>query len=73
MFPPEFNAVILWFVRWSLVILAIFYTLFSVMVIRQIHIMRQTLITSLSPFLGLLGYLHLALAIFVLIVFLFVL
>ena len=72
-FPSEFNTVVLWFIRWALIILAIFYVMFGVMVVKQIRIMRQTLITSFSPILRLLGYAHLLLAILVLLVFLFVL
>jgi len=71
--PPELSLVMEWFVKWALTILAIFYVMFAIMVVRQVTIMRQTLITSFSPILGILGLLHLALAVFVLIVFLFVL
>ncbi len=42
---------------------AIFYLIFAVVVIRQIAVMKKTLITSFSPVIQSLGYLHLALAV----------
>lgn len=67
--PIEIAQLLEFFMRWALLILVFFYVLFSVMVIRQITIMRQTLITSLSPILSFLGLAHLALALGVLVLF----
>lgn len=44
----------------------IIYIVFAVVVIRQIATMRKTLVTSFSPVIRLLGYLHLALSLAVL-------
>jgi hypothetical protein len=49
---------------------AIFYIIFSVVVIRQIAIMKKTVKTSFSPVVQLLGYIHLFLALSVLLLFL---
>ena len=70
---PEINAFLIWFIKWSLIILAIFYLAFSGVMIRQIQIMRQTLITSFSPVLKILGLLHFVLALLVLLAFFLIL
>lgn len=49
----------------------IMYVIFSFIASRQIHIMKNTLTTSFSGLVQILGYLHLAIAIFVLIIFAF--
>lgn len=67
--PLEITQLLEFFIRWALLILAFFYVLFAVMVIRQIAIMRQTLVTSFSPILTLLGLIHLAVALGVLFLF----
>jgi hypothetical protein len=53
------------FFKLLFVILAFLYVLFSFVVIRQIEVMRMTLITSFSPLVRLLGFLHLAAAVVV--------
>lgn len=55
------------------VIAAILYVLFSFVVVRQIELMRKTVVTSLSAFLQLIGYIHLVFSILVVIIFLLVL
>jgi hypothetical protein len=52
---------------------ALLYVLFAFIVIRQVHIMRKTLITEFSPFFTLLAYGHFALALMVLLLYLFIL
>lgn len=48
---------------------AALYVIFSFVVVRQISLMRQTVVTSLSAFLQLIGYLHLLFAIIVVVIF----
>jgi hypothetical protein len=67
--PPEVNQFLLTFIKWCLIILMIFYVAFAGVVIRQIQIMRQTLVTTFSPTLKILGFVHFALAFLVLLVF----
>jgi membrane-anchored glycerophosphoryl diester phosphodiesterase (GDPDase) len=52
---------------------ALLYVVFSFVVVRQISLMRQTVITSLSTFLRVIGYLHLILSIAVVAIFFIVL
>lgn len=59
--------------KFFLIALMILYVLFSVVVIRQIAIMRQTLITTFSPTIRLFGYLHLLFAVMVLLLFIIIL
>ncbi|MBU0979010.1 MAG: DUF5657 family protein [Patescibacteria group bacterium] len=66
---PEVSVFLLWFIKWCLIVLAIFYVAFSGVVIRQIQIMRQTLVTSFSPVLKILGFAHFGFALFVLLIF----
>ncbi len=44
----------------------ILYIVFAIVVIRQIHVMEKTVITTFSPVLEILGYIHLVLSILVL-------
>jgi len=44
----------------------IMYLIFSLVVVRQIALMKKTLMTPLSPLVTLLGYIHLALSVFAL-------
>jgi len=71
--PPEIHGFLLLFIKWCLIVLAIFYLAFSGVMIRQIQIMRQTLITSFSPVLKMLGLVHMAFSLFVLFIFLSIL
>ncbi len=52
---------------------AIIYIIFAFVVIRQIAVMKKTLITTFSPVISLLGYLHLGLAIGLLILYIWIL
>ncbi|NCN24184.1 MAG: hypothetical protein COU65_02630 [Candidatus Pacebacteria bacterium CG10_big_fil_rev_8_21_14_0_10_42_12] len=63
---PTFLAVL----KFLLIIAAGLYSIFAVVVVRQIAVMKDTLLTSFSPVLLTLGFLHLGLAISVLLFFL---
>jgi hypothetical protein len=54
-------------------ILALIYLAFAVIVIRQIKLMKSTLITTLTPTLISVGYIHLVVSIAILILFFFLL
>lgn len=66
---PELQIVYLWIVKFFLISGAILYFLFSLLVIRQISLMKQTLETPLNAPITLVGWLHLLLALFVLLIF----
>lgn len=51
----------------------VFYIIFAVIVIRQVQIMKNTLITPVSPLILLLSILHLILAIAILFLFIIIL
>jgi uncharacterized protein DUF5657 len=51
----------------------IFYVILSVIIIRQINIMRKTLITPFSPVIEMLGFVHLIISVLVLTFFIVVL
>jgi hypothetical protein len=51
----------------------IFYIILSVIIIRQINIMRKTLITPFSPVIEMLGFVHLIISVLVLTFFVIVL
>lgn len=55
------------------ILAAFLYVLFSIVVVRQISIMRSTLITHVSSILTLLGYVHLLMSIIVLFLFIIIL
>lgn len=55
------------------VVAAIIYVLFTLIVMRQISLMKKTLITPVSPVIGLLGFVHFCLAVGVLVFYIVVL
>ena len=59
------SALVISFFKLLFVILGFLYLVFAFVVTRQIKIMRTTLITSFSPAVRLIGFVHLAVAIFV--------
>lgn len=63
--PGDFNDLLLLFVKIMFLVGSGLYVGFGIIVIRQIRIMRQTLITPFSGTLRVLGYTHLALTIIV--------
>lgn len=64
--PVALSSALLIALKMMFILAGLLYLAFSVVVIRQIHIMQTTLITSLSPSLRILGYVHLVAAIAVL-------
>lgn len=63
------SSFILTLFKFLFIISAILYVIFSFVVVRQIALMKQTVVTALSPVLQIIGYLHLLLAIGVVIIF----
>lgn len=61
--------VLLWAVKLLLIVAGILYLIFGFIVTRQITVMRNTLITSFSPLLNLLGLVHLGVGAVVLLFF----
>lgn len=66
----EFNVALLGLVKLLLIVGGILYLFFSVIIIRQITVMRKTLITTLEPEISVLGWLHLGLTVGLLVYFL---
>ena len=64
--PDNVNQLILNLFQDFFIIGGIFYIIFAVVVIRQIIVMKKTLITSFNPVILTLGYIHLGLAVAVL-------
>jgi hypothetical protein len=69
MVPIDTQVLVLLLVKLLLLIGALVYLIFSFIIIRQIHIMRSTLITPFSSIILIAGYIHLAFAIGVLVLF----
>ena len=69
LFPSDITTAAILFTKILFIIGALLYVVFAVLVTRQIHIMRNTVMTGFSPVVQALGYLHLALAIMVLLLF----
>ena len=67
------SPILLMFFKFFLIALMIIYVIFSIVVIRQIAIMRQTVITPFSPTIRLFGYMHLLFAVMVLLLFIIIL
>ncbi len=70
LFPMDAFLILLFFVKVLFIIGAILYVFFSFIVVRQIQVMRNSVITPFSGFIQLLGILHLLFAFGVLILFL---
>jgi hypothetical protein len=67
----ELSIALLAFVKLLFIIGGVLYFLFAFIVIRQIAVMRKTLITALEPEISALGWIHLALTIGLLLYFIF--
>ncbi|MDA1079481.1 MAG: hypothetical protein O2840_02210 [bacterium] len=63
------SSLILIVFKFFFVVAAVLYSLFAVVVIRQIIIMKNTLLTSFSPFMLVAGYAHLLFSLFVVLLF----
>jgi membrane-anchored glycerophosphoryl diester phosphodiesterase (GDPDase) len=72
-FPDSALAVFYLFLKVIFVLAAILYIIFSFVVVRQIHLMRSTIITPFSAVIQIVGYLHLLLAFSVLFLFIAIL
>ncbi len=67
---PEFVSDLFFnFLKVLFILVGILYTVFAIVVIRQIHTMQRTLVTSLSGSLKVVGYVHVGLAILAVIFF----
>lgn len=61
---------LMWFIiRSSLVILSLLYFIFSLIVVRQINLMTDTLITEVAPFLRAFAIIHAGVALGIIILF----
>lgn len=67
--PAELAGLFLSFIKVLFIIAGVLYLVFSVIVIRQIYTMQKSLVTSFSKQLTFLGFVHLGLAILVLLFF----
>ncbi len=71
--PLFFSGILLTVFKILFILSAFLYVFFAGIVIRQIHLMKETVHTPFSPYVLLLGYAHFALAIWVVIFFIGVL
>jgi len=67
------SGIVLDLFKYAILIGAFLYVIFAFIVTRQISLMKNTLITSFSPVLTLVGWLHLLISIMVFIIFLLIL
>lgn len=70
---PSLEVTILWIVKALFLAGAFLYLIFSLLVTRQIDLMKKTLITSMSGTITLFGWLHLLIALLVFIFFIILL
>jgi hypothetical protein len=69
-FNPVISIETVWFiVRCAIIVLAGLYFIFSLIVVRQINLMTETLITEVAPFLRAFGILHCGVALGIIILF----
>lgn len=61
--PAFFSGILLSLFKLLFILSALLYVFFAGIVIRQIHLMKETVHTPFSPYVLLLGYAHFALAI----------
>lgn len=66
----EFSFALLKAFKWAFIIGAGFYVIFAFVVLRQISVMKKTLITPFSPKIATLGYFHMAFAVGMFLIFL---
>lgn len=71
--PLDLQLMILLFVKVLFIIGAVLYLVFAFVVVRQIHLMRSTVITPFSNVIQLLGIIHLIFAFAVLFLFIILL
>ncbi|NCN83087.1 MAG: hypothetical protein GW947_03920 [Candidatus Pacebacteria bacterium] len=63
------GSILLTVFKFFFIVSAALYCMFAIVVVRQVVIMKNTLLTTFSPILQIVGYAHLALAVFVLLLF----
>ncbi|MFA5932629.1 MAG: DUF5657 family protein [Microgenomates group bacterium] len=69
-FNPAVSMETIWFiVRGALVILSLLYFVFSLIVIRQVNLMTDTLITEVAPYLRAFAIIHAGVALGIIILF----
>lgn len=66
----DVESALLGFIKLLFILAGILYVVFSLIVVRQVHIMKNTLITSFSSVILVFGYIHLVIALAVLLFFL---
>lgn len=69
--PGNLEGIFWNFLHLMFVIAGFLYVIFSIIIIRQIYTMQRSLVTSFSKVLRSLSYLHLALAVIILLYFIF--
>lgn len=60
---PVDPEVVLFFLKWTILIILSFYAIFSLIIVRQVDLMSKTLITSVTPFVRAFVVLHAGFAI----------
>lgn len=60
--PSQIGILVLVF-KGFFVVAALLYLIFATLVVRQINVMRTTLITSFAPFIKTLGFIHFGIAV----------
>lgn len=71
--PIEVNTFLFLGVKGLFIIGALLYLAFAFVVTRQIHVMRSTVVTPFSPVVQILGFVHLIMALLVLLIFIVIL
>lgn len=69
MIPTDFSQLFFNFLQVMFIVAGVLYNIFAVVVIRQISSMQKSLMTSISSYLRLLGYIHLIISLVVLLFF----
>lgn len=67
---PDVNDLAVMFTKLLFILGALLYTVFAIIVVRQIQLMKNTVVTDFSSVVQLLGYLHLVFALVVVVAFL---
>jgi hypothetical protein len=71
--PVFFTDIFFSFIKVMFIMAGLLYVAFAVVVLRQIYVMHESLVTSLSGIFKLLGFIHLLLSLLVLVYYLLVL
>lgn len=72
-FPDSAMSLFYLLLKVIFIVAALLYLIFSFVVVRQIHLMRSTVITPLSSFIQIVGYIHLLLSLGVVLLFIAIL